>query len=117
MPSSSLPVGLAPHPPAPPTVYRWDGDAITAQYDSLEEESNDLSTFSRVCQGVPFSYEDCASLAPTEETFSLVLQFDGFRSFIPGAGNSWPDPGEWKDHGLRLLQDEARDWNLDLLII
>lgn len=113
-PGASVPNGLTVSPPAPPSVYTWDGQAganadFTAQADTVSLVGAD-----RVVQGVPFRYEDCARFVATGSRFSVVIQPSFFKSVA--MTGTWTTPEDWGNVGLVTSGSGVRDWAIDLLI-
>lgn len=113
-PADSVPGGLVASPPATPSVYRWNGSSgLNADYHGLAE-TDDLSTYNRIAQGIPFRYEDCERLVATDTRFSVVIQPFFFKSVA--MTGTWTTPDQWGNVGLATTGSGVREWFIDLLI-
>lgn len=113
-PGASVPNGLTVSPPAPPSVYTWDGQAGLNADFTAQADTASLVGADRVVQGVPFRYEDCARFVATSSRFSVVIQPSFFKS-VAMAG-TWTTPEDWGNVGLVTSGSGVRDWAIDLLI-
>lgn len=114
-PTKSTPEGLTVEPPAPASVLVWDGvGAGSGPEFEHKTEADDLSVETRLVQGIPFRYTDCARLVPSETEFSLVVM--PLMQNVLSMSGTWASPTVWPDHGFTTVGTSPRDWALDLVV-
>ncbi len=114
-PGASLPSGLRMEAPTVASAVDWVNPAYTHRV-----ETYDLTTAgTKLAIGLPFSYDDCAALAPTDTHFSVVVQAVGEKLLSQSGLVSLATPEEWHRNGLRLTETVAgrlRNWALDVIV-
>ena len=114
---ATVPRGLTVESPAPPNCLAWDTGA--AKYAHMVETDN-LTAQPRIVQGIPFSYDDCAAMVPTDTHFSLVvvLAFERTVSQSP-APSPWGTPEVWHRNGVKTqatTSGRLRTWAVDVIV-
>ena len=119
-PSVSIPDIFEAHPPATPNVLTWNGTTSGGARYTHRTQAEDLSTFGKLIQGVPFRYEDCQRFIPTDEHFSLVCMTEVIRVNGPYTGGAtpadWSAPHLWAKSGVQTNGTSPRDWALDIIV-
>lgn len=118
-PFVSLPEGEAPHAPVVPSALFWNGSTGSAARYTHLSEADDLSTQTRLVQGPPFSYDDCASLVPTADSFSLAVWFLFEEAQATAGGSTWASAQRWPFNGVETTEARSlasRSWALDILV-
>lgn len=115
-PAASIPAGLPLESPAPASVVDWNG-ATTYTH---RIETYDLTTAgTKVAIGMPFGYDDCAALVPTDTHFSMVVMPIGEKLLSQAGLASLATPEEWHRNGLRTtgaVSGRLRNWALDAIV-
>ena len=131
-PTASVPPGLTVPPVTVGSVTGANSTAYTTAnfwHDTAAanrdlEQSAGADASNLVTEGVPFVYEDCARLAATNETFSLVVQI--LPSFkIPGnsvdaivtASGADTRVSRWYQNGLRPVDSDRLPWAIDVVVV
>ena len=75
-------------------------------------------------EGVPFTYADCARLAPTNEVFSLVvaawppMKFTGAQvSAGITASGAEARVSRWYESGFQLSDTADSEWAVDVVVV
>ena len=114
-PTRSIPPGWYVEAPTVPNLITWDLLTYTHRVEAFN-----LSTASRIVQGIPFSYEDCAAMVPTAGHFSVVVQpIMERRVSQQPAPAAWGNPQEWHKNGLVTVASSSgrlRNWALDIIV-
>lgn len=118
-PAMTLPAGLPIEAPTVPSVVDWQAGPPAYIH---RIETYDLSTAgTRVVIGMPFSYSDCAALAPTDTHFSVVIQVVGEREVSQTTPplTSFGQPDVWHKNGCKTAQSvtgRLRTWAVDVIV-
>jgi hypothetical protein len=121
-PSVALPISCPVGAATAPNCLVWDSATFPAVY-LHRTQANDLTTLGvdeRLVQGLPFDYDDCAALVPTEKHFSLVVLW-GFEKVVAQAPTpaQYGTPDVWHKNGLQTFQNTTsrlRNWAVDLIV-
>lgn len=118
-PALTIPSGLPIEAPTVPNCVDWDSPTLYTH----RPESYDLTTAgTRIVIGMPFRYEDCASLVATDTEFSLVVMPIGEKlvSQTTPPLSSYGQPELWAQNGIRLTDAVAgsrrRRWAVDMIV-
>jgi len=115
-PAASLPAGIFPEAPTVPICVDWGSPTSYTH----RTESYDLTTVgTRVVTGMPFSYDDCAALAATGDTFSLVVMPVGEKLVSQSPAPTYGTPEVWWQNGLKVagsVTGRLRSWALDIIV-
>lgn len=116
-PSMTIPAGLPHESPSVPIAVDWQGSPATYIH---RQEGYDFGTAgTRVVIGMPFSYSDCAALAPTDGSFSLVVMPLGEKLVSQSGLAAFAQPDQWAKNGMRLIESvtgRLRSWALDVIV-
>lgn len=105
-------------PPATGQVLEWDGVEPGAVVSSLNSGSTpNLGGRNRIVDGVPFLYDDCASLKMTDTHFSVVVELGFSKSKTLSNGETWTGPQDWDSVGLKAIASEFVSWDVDLIVM
>lgn len=110
------------HPPATPNVLTWNGANNAGARYTHRTQAEDLSTFDRLIQGVPFRYEDCQRFIATDEHFSVVcmadtVKFNGPYTSPSTVPSGWAAPHLWHKSGIQANGASPRDWAIDIIVV
>lgn len=79
-------------------------------------EGDDLSGLTTVVEGVPFLYRDCRKLVATQSTFSMMVMVDLDRTVSIGTSDTFANPAAWHQFGLKTVQEQGREWQVDVIV-
>ena len=113
---ATLPPGGEPSPLTYPSLYVWNGGAQLTVRSEGFDFATDASRL-RVAHGLPFRYEDCTSLVPTDRDFAVVVQPEAVRELAFSTAGTWRTPAEWHRNGLEATAPSGRTWAIDIVVV